>query len=30
VRAAEVGFDVVVARSQMQADGVQLVAGLLA
>jgi DNA-binding response OmpR family regulator len=29
-RATEVGFDVVVARSQMQADGAQLIAGLLA
>jgi PleD family two-component response regulator len=29
-RAAEVGFDVVVTRSQMRADGAQLIAGLLA
>lgn len=29
-RAAEVGFDVVVSRSHMQADGAQLIAGLLA
>lgn len=29
-RATEVGFDVVVARSQMQAEGAQLIAGLLA
>ena len=29
-RASEVGFDVVVPRSQMRADGAQLIAGLLA
>ena len=29
-RATELGFDVVVARSQMQADGAPLIAGLLA
>ena len=29
-RAAEVGFDVVVPRSQMRADGARLIAGLLA
>jgi CheY-like chemotaxis protein len=28
-RAAEVGFDVVVTRSQMRADGAQFIAGLL-
>jgi DNA-binding response OmpR family regulator len=28
-RAAEVGFDVVVTRSRMRADGAQLIAGLL-